>query len=283
MGGELAPEWAAEMPPAAPALPLTERGGAAAVYFPACINRIFGPQEPSQRPLPEVIVELSARAGMPVWIPPGVSGHCCAVPWSSKGHPEAHAWMANHTVEGLWSWTEEGELPVVVDASSCTEGLVDGVVKGLSEENAERHSQLSFVDSIVWSRRLLPTLELTDRVGSMAVHPTCSVRQLGLAGELAALAAELAEEVQVPPSATCCGFAGDRGFLHPELAEAATADEAAELAGRDFDAYVSSNRTCEVGLSRATGRPYGSVAYVLEQLSRPDRNYDRGGAPSTPG
>jgi D-lactate dehydrogenase len=91
---------------------------------------------------------------------------------------------------------------------------------------------------------------------------------MGLASRLRALAGALAEEVYVAPSATCCGFAGDRGFSHPELAAAATRDQAAELASRDFDAHLSSNRTCEIGLSRATGAPYESFVFLLEELTR---------------
>ena len=48
---------------------------------------------------------------------------------------------------------------------------------------------------------------------------------------LRSLAGALADEVYVAPSATCCGFAGDRGISHPELTAAATRDQAAELAG----------------------------------------------------
>jgi D-lactate dehydrogenase len=81
---------------------------------------------------------------------------------------------------------------------------------------------------------------------------------MGLAPRLRALVDALAEDVYVAPSATCCGFAGDRGFTHPELTAAATADQAAELSGRRFDAYLANNRTCEIGLSRATGEPYES-------------------------
>jgi D-lactate dehydrogenase len=69
--------------------------------------------------------------------------------------------------------------------------------------------------------------------------------------------------------AACCGFAGDRGFLHPELTAAATAPEAAEVGRQSFDAYLCTNRTCEIGLERATGRPYESVIYLLEELTRP--------------
>jgi D-lactate dehydrogenase len=91
---------------------------------------------------------------------------------------------------------------------------------------------------------------------------------MGLAPRLRSLAGALADDVFVAPSATCCGFAGDRGITHPELTEAATRAQAAELTGRDFDAHLSNNRTCEIGLSRATGASYESVVLLLERLTR---------------
>ncbi len=71
----------------------------------------------------------------------------------------------------------------------------------------------------------------------------------------------------VPTSAGCCGFAGDRGFLVPELTSSATADEAAEILSGRFDGYYSSSRTCEIGMSRATSKPYRSFWYLLEEAS----------------
>jgi len=38
---------------------------------------------------------------------------------------------------------------------------------------------------------------------------------------------------------------------------------------REFDAYLGSNRTCEIGLNLATGRDYESFVYTLEELTRP--------------
>ncbi|MCL4288607.1 MAG: oxidoreductase, partial [Thermoleophilia bacterium] len=76
------------------------------------------------------------------------------------------------------------------------------------------------------------------------------------------------EEVVVPRSAGCCGFAGDRGFLHPELTATATAPEAAEVAAAAGDAHICSNRTCEIGIARSTGAGYESFVYLLERLSR---------------
>jgi D-lactate dehydrogenase len=168
--------------------------------------------------------------------------------------------MAAKTRDALRRWSGEGELPIVIDASSCALGLVEDVVP----------EELTVLDSIQWAHDvLLPHLEVRDRVGSVAVHPTCSARHLGHVGRLKSLAGALADDVHTPTSAFCCGFAGDRGFLHPELPVAATADEAAELDGRRFDAHLCSNRTCEIGLRQGTGREYESFVFLLEELTRP--------------
>jgi D-lactate dehydrogenase len=284
VGGPLArrTKRGAGLPAAASArLPSTTRAGASAVYVPSCTNRIFGAAAegrrshadgggPSRPPsLAAAMVAVSARAGLPVWIPDEVAGTCCGLPWSSKGFGDAHRHKANELVERLWRWSEEGELPVVIDAASCTHALAepgDGVLGG---QNAERHAGLTILDSVAWAHdRLLPELEVRRRVGSATVHPTCATRQLGLAPRLRALAGALADEVYVAPSSTCCGFAGDRGFSRPELTAAATAPQVSELAGRRFDAHLSSNRTCEIGLARATGEPYESFVFLLERLTR---------------
>jgi D-lactate dehydrogenase len=120
--------------------------------------------------------------------------------------------------------------------------------------------------------------------------------------DLLAVARAHAEEVEVPRSAECCGFAGDKGFLVPELTQSATAVEAAEIrerlerhargssvspgstttgstttdsttVGANLDqpsgggAVYSTCRTCEIGMSRAVGQPVRGIAHlVLEAL-----------------
>ena len=270
---DLVPSWLPVTPEAAGAeLPRAPRPGARAVYFPACINRIFGrPAGGDDGPtLPEALVAVSARAGVPLFVPDDVAGNCCATVWHSKGYHAGNAWMANHVVESLWRWSEEGALPVVVDATSCTFGILHEVVGDLTAENRERHGRLRVLDSIAWVHdEVLPRLRPSRKLRSTVVHAPCASQHLGLGGKLAAVAAALADEVVTPVHGTCCGFAGDRGFLHPELTRSATADAAAELAGRSFDAHLCSNRTCEVGMQLATGAPYRSFVLLLEELTRP--------------
>jgi D-lactate dehydrogenase len=271
ISAELLPGWQQPMPPPAPtAMPPTAREGAAAVYLPSCINRIFGPAPNGDgRPsLPSALVAVSLRAGSPLWIPAGIAGSCCAHPWTSKGYVDAAAWMANSTVEELWRWSDGGELPVVIDATACVHGLL-GAAGTLSPVNSRHLDAMEVIDSIGWAGRLLPELEIGDRVDRAVIHPTCSSTHLGLNAELERIAGELAEEVVVPTHAACCGFAGDRGFLHPELAASATAEEADEVTRMDADAHLCANRTCEIGMERATGERYESFVYLLERLSRP--------------
>ncbi|MFF9199368.1 FAD-binding and (Fe-S)-binding domain-containing protein [Streptomyces sp. NPDC014779] len=269
---DLVPAWLPEIPGAAGRrLPRTHRPAAVAVYYPACVNRIFGNPEGLDGPsLPEAVVALAARAGRPVWIPDDVAGTCCATIWHSKGYERGNEVMANRVVEAAWGWTAGGRLPLVVDASSCALGLAREVVPFLTEDNRALHAELTVVDSLVWAAdELLPRLDVRHRVASAVVHPTCSMRHLGDEEKLTELAAACAEEVVVPMDAGCCAFAGDRGMLHPELTASATAREAAEVTARPFDLHLSANRMCEVGMDRATGRTYHSALIALERATRP--------------
>lgn len=280
MGGPEVPLWTTAMPLPAPALPRTRRADAAAVYLPACVSRIFGrlPAEPRGLSLQEALVAVAERAGHPVWIPDDVHGTCCGTSFSSKGLAAGHRQAANDIVERCWVWSDEGRLPIVIDANSCTHGLRhSGPV--LSSDNRGRFAALRVLDSVEFARRdLLPNLVVSDRVPSVAVHPTCSLVQMGSADDLTALVAACADRVVTPASAACCGFAGDRGFLVPELTASATHAEATEVNASRCEAHVSSNRMCEVALTAATGHSYRSIIHLLEEATRHGRAATEHGA-----
>ena len=269
---DLMPAVPGPMPqPAKGRLPRTDKDAAAAVYFPACINRMFGraPGQPAGPSLPEALVALSARAGKPLWIPPDVAGQCCSTPFSSKGYRDAHQHMADSIADAMWRWSDGGRLPIVVDAASCTLGIAEDVARYLDPERKARHEKLTIQDSTAWFHALLGDLKVRYKVERIAVHPTCSMTHLGLGPALREIAEAMGHEVCTPIGTTCCGTAGDRGLLHPELVRSATREEVAGLKTWPADAYVSANRTCEMGLRHASGQSYESFVFLLEALTRP--------------
>jgi D-lactate dehydrogenase len=268
--GENFSEWMTDTPYAAGAVPKTRRERATAVYFPACISRVMGrlPGEPEERSLMEVMVDVAGRAGMPLYIPKDVAGTCCGTPFSSKGLTRAHAITVNAAVEKFWRWSEQGRLPIVVDTSPCTYGFKNSR-PSLTPENQSRFDKLKFVDAIEFVHDdLLPRLQVKSKSHSVALHPVCSVTKMGLGAKLEGIARACSDLVTVPVDAGCCGFAGDRGSLVPELTHSATKHEAAEVKAKHPDECYSSSRTCEIGMTRATGQIYRSYMYLLEKATR---------------
>ncbi len=269
--GQPFPQWSAEMPRAAKAeRPATSREGATAVYFPACISRTMGalPGEPDETPLMEAFVTVAGRASSPVWIPDDVEGTCCGVPFSSKGYADANAFTVNRAIERFWAWSDGGRLPVVLDTSPCTYG-VKASRPQLTPQNQARFDALTILDGISFTHdTLLPRLEAKRKAGPVALHPVCSVTKMDLGAKLEGIARFCSDDVLVPLATGCCAFAGDRGFLHPELTASATKHEAAEVKAKGCQEHLSSSRTCEIGMTRATGEIYRSYIHLLERVTR---------------
>lgn len=245
---------------------------ARAVFFGACIGTMFGAEDHGIGSR-DAVRSILDRAGIPVVIPDDAGGLCCGTPWKSKGHLDGYERMTKRTLASLWAASRGGELPVVCDAASCTEGLHTMLAKSLAAH--PEYAGLVIEDATTFiAREALPHLTVGARLDSIAVHPTCSTTALGATDALTEIARAVANDVFIPDGWGCCAFAGDRGMLHPELTASATAVESAELESADtarggFDAFVSANRTCEIGMSRATGRPYRHVVEVLEEVTRP--------------
>ncbi|MFC0675308.1 heterodisulfide reductase-related iron-sulfur binding cluster, partial [Brachybacterium hainanense] len=231
-----------------------------AVSLPACVHTMFGAEDGGIG-ASAALARLAERAGVRLAVPDDAAALCCGTPFSSKGMREAKEVMQARLRASLIdaAAAADSPLPVVVDAASCTEGVL-GALAG---------TDIEVMDAITFTaRHLLDRLEIRRRIGSVTVHPTCSTTQLGATGDLEAIARACAQEVVVPVDWGCCGYAGDRGMLHPELTASATRAEAAEVAQRPTDWYVSANRTCELGMRAATGRPYRHVLELLEHATR---------------
>ena len=227
------------------------------VYFPSCIVRTMGPSkfDRDQRPVFEAMLSILRKAGYDVLFPEGMERLCCGLPFESKGFFE-QADRMSAALEKALSACGGGAYPVLCDTSPCLYRMRNAFTSGL-----KLYEPVEFIRTFLMDR-----LTFRKAPATIAVHVTCSSTKMGLAGKFRAVAEACSEKVITPPTVGCCGFAGDRGFSHPELNESALA-ELRDSIPADCSAGYSNSRTCEIGLTRHSGIDYQSIVYLVDKCT----------------
>ena len=256
------PQWSPAMPkafkPEQPQ-PSNEREDCeAVVYFPSCINQTMGlaRKSPVEQALVNKMVALLHKAGYRVIFPKDMEKLCCGTIWESKGMMDIADRKTHELEEALWEASEQGRYPVLCDQSPCLHRMRETIHRMKLYEPAE------FIYTFLRSRLVFKPV---DR--PVALHITCSMRKMGLADTLIALARLCSTQVFVPEEVGCCGFAGDRGFTHPELNAYALRKLRPQIEERNIQIGYSNSRTCEIGLTTNSGIPYVSIAYLVDECT----------------
>lgn len=225
------------------------------VYFPSCINQTMGlaRETPVGEPLAEKMTALLRKAGYEVIFPENMERLCCGTIWESKGMADIADRKTAELEEALWQASGEGRYPVLCDQSPCLHRMRQKIGRMKLYEPAE----------FIWTF-LRERLEFHPRPEPVAVHVTCSMRRMGLSEVIVSLARLCAREVVVPEEVGCCGFAGDKGFTHPEVNAYALRKLRPVIQRAGVATGYSNSRTCEIGLSTHAGVPYVSIVYLVD-------------------
>lgn len=255
------PRWCASMPKALYGIPSTAvKAERKVVYFPSCINQTMGTAKdsPVKEPLVNKMTALLNKAGYEVIYPKNMQKLCCGTIWESKGMMDIADRKVKELEAALWEASEQGKYPVLCDQSPCLHRMRHCIKQMKLYEPAE------FI-----STYLVPLLKFTPIDRPVAVHVTCSMRLMGLADTIIGLAKKCSTKVVVPEEVGCCGFAGDRGFTHPEVNKYALRKLKPQLEANNIQIGYSNSRTCEIGLHTNTGVPYVSIAYLVDECTTP--------------
>lgn len=256
------PAWNKAMPSGVFALPSLKREQRqnpekTVVYFPSCISRNMGPALDStdRRSEVQIAVDVLSRAGYTVIFPEGVESLCCGMAFASKGFTEEAAAREKELGNALLKATDNGRFPVLSETSPC-----------LAHMRETLDPRLKLYEPIAFALEfLVPALNIRKLPKKVALHATCSTRKMGLTDDLVKLASLCAETIVAPEHTECCGWAGDRGFTHPELNEAALHDLRLQVSG--CDAGYSTSRTCQIGLTLHGGIPYMPILALVDEAS----------------
>ena len=239
--------------------------GTAVVYFPSCISRMMGTYAGKEKNIMETFISICNKTNIKVIIPGNINGTCCGQIFASKGHTEAYQFMANKIIAQLWTDSGEGTFPVVTDVSSCAYTL-HKIRPALSSDNQAKFDRLIILDSVDFlNDTIVPATVVKRKKKSIVLHPVCSLQKMKTENKFVNIANAFAGTVTVPVYAGCCGMAGDRGFLYPELTASATAPEANEVVEKQYDGYYSSTKTCEMAMTAAINKNYESILYLVDE------------------
>ena len=254
------PLWTPAMPKPYKFKPKELKAGNKVVYFPSCINQTMGlpKKSPVEQPLVNKMIALLQKGGYEVIFPKNMEKLCCGTIWESKGMLDIANRKTTELEAALWEASEEGKYPVLCDQSPCLHRMRSTIQKMKLYEPAE------FIYTFLRDK-----LSFTPIDRPIAVHITCSMRKMGLADTIIALARLCSTKVIVPEEVGCCGFAGDRGFTHPELNAYALRKLRPQIEAAGIGIGYSNSRTCEIGLTTNSGIPYVSIAYLVDQCTQP--------------
>lgn len=233
------------------------------VYFPSCINQTMGlsKESPVDQPLVDKMYSLLKKAGYEVIFPKNMDKLCCGTIWESKGMLDIADRKSAELEAALWEASEHGKYPVLCDQSPCLHRMRECIKKMKLYEPAE------FIYTFLRNK-----LIFTPTNRPVAVHVTCSTRKMGLADIIIALAKLCSTKVLIPEGIGCCGFAGDKGFTHPELNSYALRKLRPQIEKEGIQIGYSNSRTCEIGLTTNSGIPYVSIAYLVDDCTKPKNN-----------
>lgn len=254
------PLWTPAMPKPVKYVPKGEKTkeNLKVVYFPSCINQTMGLQKdaPYKEPLMNKMVSLLNKAGYEVIYPKNMKNLCCGTIWESKGMLDIADRKTKELENALWEASEHGKYPVLCDQSPCLHRMRHCIKTMKLYEPAE----------FIWEF-LRPRLKFKPINRPVAVHVTCSTRLMGLQNTIINLAKLCSTKVVVPEGVGCCGFAGDRGFTHPEVNAYALRKLKPQLEANNITIGYSNSRTCEIGLQTNSGVPYVSIAYLVDEAT----------------
>jgi D-lactate dehydrogenase len=235
-------------------------GQSKVVYFPSCINQTMGlsKKSPFKHALVDEIIQLMAKAGYEVIFPEGMERMCCGQIWESKGMLDIADRKSAELEAALWKASEQGKYPVLCAQSPCLHRMKKVMHKLDLYEPAE------FI-----MKFLVPRLDFHKTDRHIALHITCSTRQMGVADDLINLAKMCSNNVFLPEGVGCCGFAGDRGFTFPELNKYGLRKLRPQIEANHIEMGYSNSRTCEIGLETNTGIPYISIVYLVNECTVP--------------
>lgn len=242
------------------------------IYFSTCINRVLAPSIKAldKRPLQEVFESLCKKAGINIIYPHNITNLCCGKAF--KDYPKTSEQKAQELYEALKTMKgSEETIDIVCDHSACSYELIQTIKHKQDLQNISGIKVFDMPEYI--ANVLLERLRITPLNEDIALYAICATKKGGWDNTLDIIAKACTNGNIIKHTKTqCCGFAGNKGFICPELNESALR-ELSEfyVQKKQVDKHLrrgfASSSTCEIGLNDKTNIIWQNLLYLVDEVS----------------
>lgn len=215
------------------------------IYFSACINRIFDTQ------IQKSIENLCTKAKISVIYPYNITKMCCGKIYADNN--KLFKDNLEFLRKELKEISESGKYKIIVDHSSCFYTIF------------KEFNEFEILDLSEFLLEISSRFNIIKTKEKILVHQLCLLKKLGKENNILKLAKLLSDDVEIIKSFECCGFAGNKGFITPELNQSSTIFLNNE--SQPFSVGVSTSSTCSIGLSSYSNIEFKNIAVLLDKYS----------------
>ncbi len=259
LGLKKIPQWNSYLTSAAKINLYSSGEGEEIIYFPSCVHRSFGTNK--KESVINIMMDIAPQLGVKLIIPESIHSLCCGMPFSSKGYLKAHSTMINKTANELYTLSNSGQIPILIDMSPCSNQLKN-------EKGVEKLDALKFVDIIELLYDKRHGFDQYEKLNcEVLIHHTCSTQKMHHEDKFISVIEKIADKIIIQETNGCCATAGDKGLLIPELTESAGRNCAQSYNKIPQGSIgVSTSRMCEITMSQATGVPFHSIIELVQEF-----------------
>ncbi len=230
------------------------------LYFPTCMSRIAGRID-SEQDINHTAIFLAKKAGFSMEIPDNFKDNCCGMAFDSKGLKSAGEKANLKLLESIYQSSDKGRIPVVISASSCAYFILKNL-----ENSDSKYSKIKVLELVEWANIISKKMKFLKCNRQIMIHINCSIEKLGLREKFIELAKKIADNIYIPVHSTCCGSAGDRALLYPEIIKSSMFQVKNEINTLNIKECYSSNLTCEFSVANELKIDTKSILYLMKEF-----------------
>ncbi len=209
------------------------------VLIPACPNRVFGTNQNYTDYPNKLILQ---KMGFDVQYLIDNQNMCCGQMYHSKSNQLQREIMQNKLKKTI------SHIKIaIIDNSSCAEFA--------------QNMGIDLIDINQFIIQNIDRKKLHRKYNKIALHIDCSTAKNSFNQEYLDILYLCCSEIIIPEGIKCCGFAGDKGFINPELNASCLSNLYNQV--KDCEIGVTFNRNCQIGLSHHSKIEYISFVEII--------------------